>query len=135
MLSMHSDPVHVQHALNSGASGYLVKKAVAKEVIEAIRAVHRGDRYLSKQISDEMIDHYLAKPSKSDDPLAALSHRERQVLQMMADGRATAEIAVVLSLSPKTVETYRARMMVKLGVRDLASLIKLAIRCGLASLE
>ncbi len=134
MLSMYSDRVHVLRALQAGASGYVLKKSAAKEVVEAIRVVHKGGRYLSKQLADEVIDQLVNKGA-SDDPLTRLSSRERQVLQMLAEGHAVASIASGLSLSPKTVETYRARMMEKLEIHDFATLVKFAIQNGITSLE
>jgi DNA-binding NarL/FixJ family response regulator len=134
MLSMYSDAVHVYRALQAGATGYIVKKSVAKEVVDAIHAVHRGGRYLSKQLADIVIDHVVHR-SAPDDPLERLSSRERQVLQLLAEGHSVAEIAATLSLSPKTVETYRARMMEKLGIFDLANLVRFAIQQGVTALE
>ena len=134
MLSMYSDAVHVYRALQAGATGYIVKKSVAKEVVEAIWAVHRGGRYMSRQLADSVIDHVVHR-STPDDPLDRLSSRERQVLQLLAEGHSVAEIAATLSLSPKTVETYRARMMEKLGIYELAGLVRFAIRQGVTSLE
>jgi DNA-binding NarL/FixJ family response regulator len=133
MLSMYSDAVHVMRALQAGATGYVIKRSAAKEVVDAIRAVHAGRRYLSKQLSDSVIDQVLNKTAT--DPLQRLSARERQVLQMLAEGHASADIAAVLSLSPKTVETYRARMMEKLGLHDFASLVRFAIQHGITALE
>src|SRR5512145_1800123 len=104
MLSMYSDADHVYRALQAGAAGYIVKKSVSKEVVEAIWAVHRGGRYVSKQVADSVIDHMVHR-SVPDDPLQRLSSRERQVLQLLAEGHSVAEIATTLSLSPKTVET------------------------------
>lgn len=134
MLSMYSDAVHVYRALQAGATGYIVKKSVAKEVVEAIWAVHRGGRYMSRQLADSVIDHVVHR-SAPEDPLDRLSSRERQVLQLLAEGHSVAEIAATLSLSPKTVETYRARMMEKLGIYELAGLVRFAIRQGVTSLE
>jgi DNA-binding NarL/FixJ family response regulator len=134
MLSMYSDAVHVYRALQAGAAGYIVKKSVSKEVVEAIWAVHRGGRYVSKQLADSVIDHMVHR-SAPDDPLQRLSSRERQVLQLLAEGHSVAEIAATLSLSPKTVETYRARMMEKLGIHELAGLVRFAIQQGVTSLE
>jgi DNA-binding NarL/FixJ family response regulator len=134
MLSMYSDAVHVYRALQAGATGYIVKKSVAKEVVDAIQAVHRGGRYLSKQLADIVIDHVVHR-SAPDDPLERLSSRERQVLQLLAEGHSVAEIAATLSLSPKTVETYRARMMEKLGIFELAGLVRFAIQQGVTELE
>jgi DNA-binding NarL/FixJ family response regulator len=134
MLSMYSDAVHVYRALQAGASGYIVKKSVAKEVVDAIQAVHRGGRYLSRELADVVIDHVVHR-SAPDDPLERLSSRERQVLQLLADGHSVAEIAATLSLSPKTVENYRSRMMEKLGIFELAGLVRFAIAQGVTTLE
>ena len=134
MLSMYSDAVHVYRALQAGATGYIIKRSVAKEVVDAIWAVHRGGRYLSKQLTDVVIDHVVHR-SAPEDPLERLSSRERQVLQMLAEGHSVVEIAATLSLSHKTVETYRARMMEKLGIHDLASLVRFAIQQGVTSLD
>ena len=111
-----------------------LKKSAAKEVVDAIRLVHKGGRYLSRQLADGVIDQIVNKTA-SQDPLARLSSRERQVLQMLAEGHAVANIATALSLSPKTVETYRARMMEKLEIHDFATLVKFAIQHGITSLE
>ena len=134
MLSMYSDAVHVYRALQAGASGYIIKKSVAKEVVDAIQAVNRGSRYLSKDLAEIVIDHVVHRAT-STDPLDRLSSRERQVLQLLAEGHSVAEIAGTLSLSPKTVETYRARMMEKLGIFELAGLVRFAIQQGVTSLE
>jgi len=134
VLSMYSNRAHVVGALQAGASGYVVKKSAAKEVVDAIRAVHDGRRYLSKEITDVVIDQ-VADKTASINPLALLSSRERQVLQMLAEGHTVASIAATLSLSPKSVETYRSRMMEKLEIRDLAGLVRFAIQHGITSIE
>jgi DNA-binding NarL/FixJ family response regulator len=134
ILSMYSDRVHVLGALQAGATGYVVKKSAAREVVEAIRTVQKGGRYLSKELADSVIDQ-VVQNTPSADALKRLSSRERQVLQMLAEGHAVADIATTLSLSPKTVETYRARMMEKLGIHDFATLVKFAIQHGVTSLE
>jgi len=134
ILSMYSNQVHVLRALQAGATGYVVKKSAAKEVVDAIRLVHEGGRYLSKELADGVIDQAVQK-SPAEDPLKRLSSRERQVLQMLAEGHATANIAATLLLSPKTVETYRARIMEKLGIQDFATLVKFAIQHGITPLE
>jgi DNA-binding NarL/FixJ family response regulator len=134
ILSMYSNRVHVLRALQAGASGYVVKKSAAKEVVDAIRVVHKGGRYLSRELADGLIDQAVNKTA-SQDPLERLSSRERQVLQMLAEGHVVTDIAATLSLSPKTVETYRARMMEKLDIHDFATLVKFAIQHGITSLE
>jgi len=133
VLSMYAEREYVRRALRAGAVGYVVKRSAAKEVVEAIRAVHAGQRYLSPRIADVVIDDYSAE--ERDDPLGRLSAREREVLQLLAEGKTGAEIAQRLSLSPKTVETYRARLVEKLGIRDVAGLVRFAIQHGIVSLE
>jgi DNA-binding NarL/FixJ family response regulator len=132
MLSMYCDQTHVLRALQAGAMGYLHKKSVAKELAEAIRRVRAGQHYLTRELADTVISEVIKAPA---DPLARLSSRERQVLQMVAEGHTSNEIAGQLSLSPKTVDTYRSRLMQKLGLPDLASLIKFAIQQGVISIE
>ena len=134
MFSAYSDAVHVVRALRAGASGYISKRAFAAEVIEAIREVHAGRRYLPAPLM-ELVFQYLGAAEPEADPLAALSRRERQVLQMLAEGSSMQQIAEALSISLKTVETYRSRMMQKLGLRDFASLVKLAVRQGVVPLD
>jgi DNA-binding NarL/FixJ family response regulator len=133
VLSMYVEREYVRRALKAGASGYVVKRSAAKEVVDAIRAVHAGQRYLSPRVADVVIDDY-AGDAKGD-LLEKLSAREREVLQLLAEGRTGAEIAARLALSQKTVETYRARLVEKLGIRDVAGLVKFAIQRGLVSLD
>ena len=133
VLSMYAEREYVRRALRAGAVGYVVKRSAAKEVVEAIRAVHAGQRYLNPRVADVVIDDYSAE--ERDDPLGRLSAREREVLQLLAEGKTGAEIAQRLSLSPKTVETYRARLVEKLGIRDVAGLVRFAIQHGIVSLE
>ncbi|MGH8667477.1 MAG: response regulator [Burkholderiales bacterium] len=132
ILSMYSNHIHVMRGLQAGAMGYVVKKSAAKEVVEAIRVVYNGGRYLSKELVDPVIEQ-ISRGVES--PLVRLSSRERQVLQMLAEGSSNAQIAEKLSLSQKTVETYRARLMEKLDLHDFASLIKFAIQYGVTSLD
>ena len=133
VLSMYAQREYVRRALKAGAAGYVVKRSAAKEVVEAIRAVHAGQRYLSPRVADVVLEDYT--DDKQDDALARLSAREREVLQLLAEGRTGAQIAERLSLSQKTVETYRARLVEKLGIRDLAGLVRFAIQKGLVSLD
>lgn len=133
ILSMHSNQEYVLRALQAGARGYVLKKNAADEVLSAIRSVHAGQRFLSRQIAESVIDDYLR--SGCDTTLGALSSRERQVLQLMVESKSTVLIAESLSLSPKTVETYRTRIMQKLGIGDMPSLVKFAIQHGLTSIE
>lgn len=124
MLSMHSGAEHVFQAFDAGALGYVLKDAAAEEVVGAVRSAHRGRRYVSPAIA-------LPERATEQGPIDSLSSRERQVLQLVAEGKSSAEIAVVVHISPKSVQTYRARIMKKLGVGDVAALVKFAIRHGL----
>jgi DNA-binding NarL/FixJ family response regulator len=134
MLSMHGTPEHIYRAVQAGAQGYLLKDSAGTEVVRAVRAVHAGRRYFSAQIGDTMFDDYL-HDWHSNSPLNQLSSREREIVQMVAEGRTSAQIAQVLGLSPKSVETYRSRAMHKLKVSDVPGLVKLAIQYGLISLD
>jgi len=136
ILSMHSSSEHVFQALKAGAHGYLLKESAGAEVINAIRSVHSGKRYLSEKIGDQMIDEYISHRGivESTSPLLKLSSREREILQLVAEGKSSAYIAQTLFISPKTVETYRSRLMQKLCINDLPSLIKFAIQHGITSL-
>jgi DNA-binding NarL/FixJ family response regulator len=134
ILSMYSDRAHVVGALQAGATGYVVKKSAAKEVVEAVRVVHDGRRYLSREVAEVLVEQ-IAQKAPQGNPLELLSSRERQVLQLLAEGHTIANIAAALSLSPKSVETYRSRMMEKLEIRDVAGLVRFAIQHGITSIE
>jgi DNA-binding NarL/FixJ family response regulator len=129
MLSMYSSVEYVFHALEAGASGYLLKDSSANEVVDAVRAVHAGRRYLSPKIA-EAVAASVPRDAKAS-PIESLSRRERQILQLVAEGHSSTQIATSLGLSPKTVDTYRSRLMQKLHVGDVASLVKFAIQHGL----
>lgn len=134
ILSMHSTTEHIFRALQAGARGYLLKESAGAEVVDAVRAVYSGGRYLSQKIAANVVDDYLREGQPAS-PLQALSRRELEVVQLVAEGRTSAEIATLLALSPKTIETYRSRLMQKLGVTDVPSLVKFAIQHGLTSLQ
>lgn len=133
MLSMHSTVEHVFRALQAGALGYLRKESAGSEVVDAVRTVHAGRRYLSQKITESVVDDYIRKRSV-ESPLDSLSPREREILQMLVEGRSGIEIASLLRVSPKTVDTYRSRMMQKLGIGDLPALVKFALQHGLTTL-
>ena len=137
ILSMHATAEHVYRAFQAGAQGYLLKDSAGQEVAEAVRAVAAGRRYVSRRLPRTLADDYMhqrpAAPARS--PLERLSPREREVLQLVVEGKSSAEIAEILALSPKTVETYRSRLMQKLGLRDLPSLVKFAVQHGITPLE
>jgi DNA-binding NarL/FixJ family response regulator len=133
ILSMHAGSQHVFHALEAGVRGYLLKESASREVIEAVRIVQSGRRYLSPRVAEIVAQGVSDRSAVS--PLSSLSQREREILKLVADGYSSAKIGTLLHLSPKTVDTYRSRMMQKLHVSDLAGVIKLAIQHGLTSLE
>ena len=132
ILSMYLSAEHIFRALQAGAQGYVLKESAGEEVVDAIRALRAGKRYLSHRITETVIDDYLREGTNVS-PLDSLSLRERDVLQLVVEGRTNAAIAQALSLSPKTVETYRARIMKKLKVRDTVELVKFSMRHGLIS--
>ena len=136
-LSMHSDSLYVSSMLKSGASGYLLKDCAFEELVIAIKAVVAGKTYLSPAISSVVIDGYLGKMKKGDDSsdLDVISVREREVLQLIAEGVSTKQIALKLHISAKTVETHRRQIMNKLDIYTIAELTKYAIRKGLTSVE
>ncbi|WP_147651982.1 response regulator transcription factor [Vulcaniibacterium gelatinicum] len=126
MLSMHGSSEHVFRALQAGADGYVLKESVAGEVVAAVRTVFAGRRYLGRGLE------WRIEEKHGESPLDRLSPRERQVLQLLAAGRSNPEIATLLSLSVKSVETYRSRLLAKLGIESLAGLVRFAIEHGLA---
>jgi len=137
ILSMHSTSEHIFRAFQAGVCGYLLKESAGVEVVNAVRAVHTGQRYLSQKISNQVLDDYMRQREIADarSPLAALSPREREVLQLVVEGKSSADIAGILFISPNTVDTYRSRLMRKLDVSDLPGLVKFAIQHGLTSLD
>lgn len=135
-LSMHSDSLFVTEMLRSGASGYLLKDCAFEELERAIRTVMANKTYLSPSISGVVVDDYLHRLSKADfSNSEVLSDREREVLQLVAEGKSTKQIALKLHISTKTVETHRRQIMNKLDIHTVAELTKYAIRKGLTSLE
>jgi DNA-binding NarL/FixJ family response regulator len=134
VLSMHSTSEHIFRALQAGAKGYLLKDSAGAEVVDAVRAVHAGRRYLSQKIAAAALDDYIAGRQPVS-PLEKLSRRERQILQQVVEGKSSAEIGKTLFLSPKTVDTYRSRMMHKLGIGDLPGLVRFAIQHGVTQLD
>jgi len=132
VLSMHSNPEYVHQALLAGALGYVAKESAGPVLVQAVRAVQAGRRYLSESLGSEALSRYLQRGEDSD-PLGRLSAREREVLRHTVEGCTIAETAQRLGLSPKSVETYRSRLMTKLGIEDLPALVKFAIRHGVTT--
>ncbi|KAB2931475.1 MAG: response regulator transcription factor [Candidatus Contendobacter sp.] len=141
ILSMHLAENYVLAALRAGAVGYVVKDAAVTELESALRAVLKGERWLSPAVSRHLLDEYLRlvrhPPEETPAPsgLESLTRRQREILQLIAEGCATREIAERLSLSIKTVETHRSQLMERLNIRDVAGLTRFAIRVGLVQPE
>jgi DNA-binding NarL/FixJ family response regulator len=132
MLSMHADLEYERRSLQAGVQGYILKESAGSEVLQAIRVVLDGRPYFSPKIAEKLLaDVDLDRIA----PLERLSEREREVLQLTAEGRTSLEIAALLMLSPKTVETYRSRIMTKLNLDSLPALVKFAIQHGITGLE
>jgi DNA-binding NarL/FixJ family response regulator len=132
-LSMHTDAVYVRRALQAGASGYLVKGADVPELSLAIRAVMRGESYLSPAVSKDVIGELRRSDAREVTPLEMLTPRQREILQLVTEGHSTKDIAKRLELSVKTVEAHRSELMERLDIHDLAGLVRFAIRHGLTS--
>jgi DNA-binding NarL/FixJ family response regulator len=133
MLSMHSSSEHVFRAFDAGAAGYILKESAGAEVVAAVRAVHGGNRYISSAIASP--ESAARSHAEHSSPLDSLSARERQVLQLVVEGRSSDEITKVVFLSRKSVDTYRSRLMKKLGVSDVSALVKFAILHGITPLD
>ena len=138
VLTMHDDPAYLRSALAAGASGYLLKRAVDAELLAAIRAVHRGGIFVDPRLASALVQEALAKTSTkagSTKPASILSDRELQVLQLVAQGYTSAEIARQIFVSVKTIETYRSRFAEKLGLRARSDVVRFAVQMGLLTPE
>ncbi len=135
MLSMNANEDSVLQTLRAGAAGYLVKTADPAELEQAVRAVVRGETFLSSAISQHVVAACIGRLGKEQNSLERLMPRQREVLQLIAEGRTTKEIAKVLGISPKTAESYRAELMKGLDIHDIASLTRYAIRMGVVTVE
>ena len=132
ILSMHANLEYVFRAFASGALGYIIKASGSAELVAAVRTVHAGGRFLSPRLSEEMVDEYIRQrfAAPDEDPLDLLSAREREVLQLVVEGLASREIADRIHIAASTVDTYRSRIMRKLGLQSLAALVIFAIEHG-----
>ncbi|MGH8274203.1 MAG: response regulator [Gammaproteobacteria bacterium] len=128
LLTMYDENAYVLQALQAGVRGYVLKAQAAEDLVSAIRQMAQGGVYLSPGISEALVNAYRDKSSLAPDPLTL---RERQVLQLVAEGKTTREIAEILSLSVKTADSHRTRLMKKLGIHETAGLVRYAIRRGL----
>jgi len=136
VLSMYANEAYVLEALKNGATGYVLKGSGAAELVQAVREVGAGRRYLGPPLSERAMDIYLQKTeSRGMDLYEMLTTREREVLQLVAEGRTNAEIAERLSISPRTVEIHRANLMRKLGLHTQTDLVRYAIRRGILPLD
>ncbi len=136
VLTMYDNEEWIFQILKAGASGYLVKDSAMTDLVSAIRAIHQGDSYLSPTISRKVIDEYIRKAEMGEkgEERDFLSDREREILQMIAEGHSSPQIASLLGISKKTVEAHKAHIMEKLNIHDRVGLIKYAIRKGLTKL-
>jgi DNA-binding NarL/FixJ family response regulator len=135
ILSMHSGEEYVLQALRAGAVGYLLKDAATGELELALRSVMRGESWLSPAVSRQVVEGYVQRVGGDAAAPEVLTSRQREVLKLVAGGKSTKEIAFVLNLSVKTVETHRAQIMERLGIRDVAGLVRYALRTGLVPPE
>lgn len=135
ILSMHANEEYVLQTLRAGALGYLLKDAATTELELAIQAVARGDTYLSPAISRRVIEDYLGRTSGEKGPMEQLTPRQREILQLIAEGKSTKEIAFILNVSVKTVETHRTQLMDRLNIHDVPGLVRHAMRMGLVPPE
>jgi len=137
ILSMYSTSQHISRAFKAGARGYILKESAGEDVIKAIRTVQSGKIFLCNEISEVVVSQYIKddRVGEIDDPLARLSNREREILQLLVEGKSNMKIAELLFLSPKTIETYRSHLMQKLGIGDLPTLVKFAIQHGITSIK
>ncbi len=135
ILSMHANEEYVYQALRSGASGYLLKDSGAEDLELALRAIARGETYLCPAVSKYVVSDYVRRLSQDQTPLDQITPRQREILQLIAEGKSTKEIAELLYISTKTVETHRSQLMDRLDIHDIAGLVRYAIRIGLVVLE
>jgi DNA-binding NarL/FixJ family response regulator len=133
ILSGHANEEYVLRAMRSGARGYMLKDSATKELQIAIDAVLRGETYMSPAVSETVIERYKERAGQSEGKLSQLTPRQHQVLQLLAEGKNTKEVASVLQISAKTVETHRMQLMDRLDIHDVPGLVRFAIRSGLVS--
>ena len=136
ILSMHANEEYVRQALQAGAAAYLLKDAATAELELAVRAVAQGQTYLSPAISRQVVDEYLSGQNEAaSGPLTQLTPRQREVLQLIAEGKTTKQTAALLDVSVKTVETHRAQLMERLAIHDVPGLVRYAVRHGMVHID
>jgi DNA-binding NarL/FixJ family response regulator len=134
-LSMHSEPAFVDGMLQAGATGYVLKSSAIVDLATAIKEVYAGRMYLSPEIKENVVNGHRRQKSGGDSPFAVLSYREREVVQLLAEGHGTASIAELLNISPKTVASHRKKIMDSLGLENIVDLAKLALKENLITLD
>jgi DNA-binding NarL/FixJ family response regulator len=135
IVSMHANEEYVYQALKAGAVGYLLKDSGPEELELAIHAIAQGETYLSPAVSKHVVNDYVRRLGQDEDPLDQITPRQREILQLIAEGKNTKQIAEILYISTKTVETHRSQLMDRLDIHDIAGLVRYAIRIGLVVLE
>ena len=137
ILSMHATAEYIHNSFQAGATGYLLKESAGQEVVKAVTIVARGRKYLSHRLSETLAEELIhdEKRIRSGGPIQSLSPREREIIQLVVEGKSSSEIADILFLSVKTIETYRSRLMKKLDTPNVPALVKFAIKHGITPLE
>jgi DNA-binding NarL/FixJ family response regulator len=132
-LTMHPDATYATEAFRAGASGYVLKNSAASELVTAIQEVLKGRTYLTPRVAKEAIESWVQAPGQSEAPSASLTSRQREILQLVAEGKSAKEIASILTISPRTVEFHKYRIMAVLGLRTTAELTQYALKHGIVS--
>lgn len=135
ILSMHANEEYVLQALRAGASGYLLKDAKKQELLLAVKSVASGKTYLSPEVSKHVIDNYVQSVGTQGSPLEKLTPRQREILKLISEGRTNKEMAGILNLSIKTIDTHRTQLMDRLDIHDVAGLVRFAIKMGLVPVD
>lgn len=133
ILSMYADPSYVRQALKAGVAGYLLKGAAVSELSLALDAVMKGEKFLTPKVAQTVVEGFLRDGDPDGEPVEDLTERQREILQLIAEGRSTRDMAELLDVSVKTIETHRSRLMDRLGIRDVPGLVRFAVRAGLVS--
>ena len=132
-LTMHPDATYATEAFRAGASGYVLKNSAASELVTAIQEVLKGRTYLTPRVAKDAIESWVQAPGQSEAPSASLTSRQREILQLVAEGKSAKEIAAILTISPRTVEFHKYRIMEVLGLRTTAELTQYALKHGIVS--
>ena len=131
---MHANEEYVLQSLRSGAAGYLLKDAKKQELIKAVKAIASGKTYLSPEVSRHVIDNYVQSVGTPKSPIEQITPRQREILKLIAEGRTNKEMAQLLNISVKTVDTHRTQLMERLDIHDVAGLVRYAIKTGIVTI-